>query len=142
MPQDHFTHGGNVDCHLPPSPQDGDRVPRTPSVTITDTRPDRSRTYAPPKPILDRLLVRKIENVESTNFEIPDKFRQQSRRGEVLAVGDGVMLGTEYVYLTDFVNVGDIVTFSEYTAEKFNNDNDEIYIIRIQDIRVVEKLQK
>lgn len=111
------------------------------SVTVVDTRPDRTKVYSAPKPILDRLLVRKIENVETTNFEIPDKFRQQSRRGEVLAVGDGVVLGQKWLSLTEFVHVGDVVTFGEYTSELISEE-DKTYIIRIQDVRFVEKLKR
>ena len=93
-------------------------------VTVVDTRPDRSKTYDSPKPILDRLLVRKLEKGDDTGFVIPAKYREQTRRGLVLAIGDYVVLGKEKLPISDFVNVGDIVFYGEYTAEILDKDDE------------------
>lgn len=121
----------------------------TPVTPFIDLRPDRTKTYAAFKPILDRILVRCIDRTTQGFFDIPDKFRQPSKFGEVLAVGDSVVLGRECFPLTNFVNIGDIVRFSEFSAEPLepdaNSDNRVLpgrdYIIRIQDVRGVESLQ-
>ena len=108
----------------------------TPVLPIIDTRPDRTKQYAPAKPILDRILVRRIDAPKAEEgFVVPEKFRQQTNRGEVIAIGDWVAEHS----LTEFVNVGDIVHYGEYTAEQLKDDP-TLYIVRIQDVRLVERL--
>lgn len=111
------------------------------SVSVVDTRPDRTKTYEPFKPILDRILVRALPEQDESGFAVPKKYRQQTNRGEVVAVGDGVVLGGEWHPLMEFVNVGDRVMYGEYTSEKFDRDAEELFIIRVQDIRGVERLR-
>jgi co-chaperonin GroES (HSP10) len=111
-------------------------------IPVVDTRPDRSKSYDPPKPILDRLLVRRLAAEEQTGFAIPEKYRQHTNRGTVIAIGDGVMLGVDWVCMEDFVKPGDIVKYGEYTAERFGPDDDELYIIRLQDVRTVERVRE
>jgi co-chaperonin GroES (HSP10) len=107
---------------------------------VVDLRPDRTKTYHPPKPILDRILVRRLDSPrDSDGFIVPEKYRQQTNRGEVIAIGDGVVLGVEYYPLAHFVNVGDVVHYGEYTAEQDKFD-ETLYIVRIQDVRQVERL--
>ena len=112
------------------------------AVPVVDTRPDRSRTYDPPKPVLDRLLVRRLAAEEQTGFAIPEKYRQHTNRGEVVAVGDGIALGETWFPLSDFVKPGDIVKYGEYTAERYGPDDDELFIIRLQDVRTVERVRE
>lgn len=107
-------------------------------IPIVDQR-SSTKTYSSPKPILDRILVRRIERAATHGFVEQEKYKQQSRRGEVIAVGTCVVLGNEVVTLDDFVAVGDIVVFSEFTAEEYP-DWEGVYIVRIQDVRTVERL--
>lgn len=113
------------------------------SVPVTDTRPDRTKVYQPFKTILDRILVRRLEAAaEADGFVIADKYREKSRRGEVLAIGDWIVLGTQCHKVTDFVNVGDIVTYGEYAAEAFDHTDPTVatqFIVRLQDVRGVER---
>jgi co-chaperonin GroES (HSP10) len=112
------------------------------SAPITDLRPDRSKSYSAPKPILDRILVRRLAAPKAEDgFVVPEKFRQQTNRGEVIAIGDWVAIGTEVHHMQHFVQVGDIVHYGEYTAEQMKDDP-SLYIVRIQDVRLVEKLQR
>lgn len=99
--------------------------------------------YAPFRPILDRILLKLVEE-EGPNdgFEVPHRFRQHTNKGEVMAVGDCVVLSGHKFPITDFVSVGDHVLFGEYTAEKFASEelskqfgSDELYIVRVQDVR-------
>jgi co-chaperonin GroES (HSP10) len=117
-----------------------------PVTPVVDLRPDRSKTYAPARPILDRILVRRIERVEEqSEFSIPDKYREKSRLGEVIAIGDGVVLGNQYLPLEEFVNVGDRVIYGEYAAEAFDHTDPTIatiFVIRIQDVRTVERVSE
>jgi len=112
------------------------------NVTVVDNRPDRSKTYFPPSPILDRLIVRRLAVEEQTGFAIPDKYRQHTNRGEVIAIGNGVLLGLEFVDMAEFVSVGDIVKYGEYTAERLGPDDEETFIIRLQDVRTVERVRE
>ena len=107
---------------------------------ITDLRPDRSKSYSAPKPILDRILVRRLAAPKAEDgFVVPEKFRQQTNRGEVIAVGTGVVLGAKWEPMCIFVEPGDIVHYGEYTAEQMKDDP-SLYIVRIQDVRLVERL--
>ena len=103
---------------------------------------------APFKPILDRILLRLVKEPtpqHGEGFQVPEKYRQQTNKGEVLAVGDCVVLSGHKMPITDFVSVGDHVLFGQYTAEEFTSDelfqqfkldaDDQIYIVRIQDVR-------
>ena len=113
-----------------------------PTVIIEDKR-SSVKEYEPFQPILDRILIRRIEAVQPADgFEVPEKYRQNSNWGEVVAVGQGVMLGHEFVDIHDFVNVGDKVRYSEYCAEKFSLDDDNLWIVRLQDVRGVQRLKK
>lgn len=93
----------------------------------------------PFRPILDRVLLRRIEAEAAVDgFQVPEKYRQHSNLGEVIALGDGVVLGKEWKLLTDFIHVGDVVLYGEYTAEAFEKDGETLWLVRIQDIRGVK----
>lgn len=107
------------------------------------------KSFAPFKPILDRILLKLVhEDSLKDGFEVPEKYRQHTNKGEVLAVGDCVVLSGHKLPITDFVNVGDHVLFGEYTAEKFASEelskqflSDELYIVRVQDVRGAARLR-
>ena len=112
-----------------------------PITPVLDLRPDRTKTYQPFKTILDRILVRRIETPSTVDgFEVAEKFRQHTNRGEVVAVGDWVVLGGQCHKVTEFVNIGDIVLYGEYTAERQSKDDETLWIVRLQDVRGVERL--
>lgn len=99
--------------------------------------------FLPFRPILDRILLKLVhEDSPKDGFEVPEKFRQHTNKGEVLAIGDCVVLSGQKFPITDFVNVGDHVLFGEYCAERFASEElskqfgtEELYIVRIQDVR-------
>jgi co-chaperonin GroES (HSP10) len=107
--------------------------------------------FAPFKPILDRILLRLVrESKPVQEGDVPDirvseRYRQQTNKGEVLAIGDCVVLSGHKMPLSDFVAVGDHILFGQFTAEEFTADelfqqfkltpDDQIYIVRVQDIR-------
>lgn len=95
--------------------------------------------FAPFKPILDRVIVKRVEEqTDDDSIVISKKYRQHSNKGIVVAVGDFVVLGGERVALSHFIKVGDRVLFGEYNAEKFLKDGEELNLVRIQDIRGIE----
>ena len=114
-------------------------------IEVTDLCPDHASAleYEPFRPILDRVLIRRVEAVATPDgFAIPEKYRQHTNRGVVIAVGDGVVLGTQWRPMKHYLSVGDIVLFGEYTAEKFVQGNEELYIVRLQDVRGVERKKR
>jgi co-chaperonin GroES (HSP10) len=94
---------------------------------------------APFRPILDRVLIRRIEpEAAPDGFSVPEKYRQHDNLGTIIALGDGIVLGNEWKPLTDFVHVGDMVLYGEYCAECFQKDEEIFWIVRLQDIRGVK----
>lgn len=84
-------------------------------------------------PILDRVLIRRIEAEAAVDgFGVPEKYRQHSNVGIVIAIGENVER------MTDRVREGSKVLYGEYTAEEWDAPNGDVYwIVRIQDIRGV-----
>lgn len=91
------------------------------------------------RPILDRIIVKRLDECDETGITVPKKYRQHSNKGIVVAIGDFVVLGGLRVPLSDLVNVGDIVLVGEYNSEKFEKDGEELWIVRLQDVRGIEK---
>ena len=126
------------------------------------------RTYTPFKPILDRILVKRVstdENMElledgsmrdkRSGFVIPAKYRQHQNTGIVLATGDFVIVGGVKSSMEDILQPGCLVWFGEYNAEKIilpaekvqemcdavqcnNVLEEELNLVRVQDVRGVE----
>ena len=100
--------------------------------------PERIPADAPLRPLLDRVLIRRIEaDAAADGFAIPEKYRQHSNLGVVIALGDGVVLGGQWKPLTDFVSVGSKIIYGEYTAEAYDHNGQTYWIVRLQDIRGV-----
>jgi co-chaperonin GroES (HSP10) len=115
----------------------------TKQVEITDNRVRNTPSFDPPKPILDRVLIKRIVTEEAPDgFVVPEKYRQHTNVGSVVAVGQFVVLGGIQVPLTDLLKVGDRVHFGEYNSEKFEFDNVEYELVRIQNIRLVEPVNE
>lgn len=89
------------------------------------------------QPILDRVLVRRLEKVKKPDslIDIPDQYVQKSRKCEVLALGHGVVLGGAFFPLEDFLQVGDVVLISDYSDEELGEADQDQLLVRIQDIR-------
>jgi chaperonin GroES len=83
------------------------------------------------RPLHDRLLVRRLEEEESTRsgIIIPDTAKEKPQRGKVLAVGNGKILenGTK---LALEVKVGDEILFGKYTGSDIKIDGEEVLILR------------
>ena len=124
-------------------------------------------------PILDRVLVMIVADDPDTEL-LEDgstrnkksglitaaKYRQHSNVGVVLAAGQHVVLSGMRFNLSEFVEVGDKITYGDYNSEVFPMDKKKIEalcdaiqvnyiedpkglrIVRVQDIRVVEKKVK
>ena len=83
------------------------------------------------QPILDRVLLKRIEPEPTADgFVVPEKYRQHTNKGRVIAVGEETL---------DVVKPGDIVLYGEYTSENLSLDGEDYWIVRLADIRGVER---
>jgi chaperonin GroES len=93
------------------------------------TAHDISRSY---QPMNDRVLIREVVENESGIIQ-PDAFKLKSNKGEVVAVGSGMVLGTQLVPIP--LKPGDIVHYSEYGSENVEVCGEKLLLISAFDIR-------
>ena len=89
------------------------------------------------KPLGDRVLVRRLE--EDTRSKggiiIPDSAKEKPMQGEVIAVGPGEWKKGGLRPLT--VKEGDKVIFGKYSGTEVKVDNEELILIREDEILAV-----
>jgi chaperonin GroES len=87
------------------------------------------------RPLSDRLVVKRIEDKETTRngIFIPDSAKEKPQEGEVIAVGQGKRLedGTR---ATPDVKVGDRIMFGKYSGSDTKLDGTEYIIMREDDV--------
>lgn len=89
--------------------------------------------YEPFAPLGDRILLRRVEEAQTNKLGVPDKYRQQTNKFEVLGVGE----------LATTVKPGDHVLAGEYNAERFmDDDGQELWLVRIAMVRGVRRLKE
>ncbi len=87
------------------------------------------------KPLADRVLVQRTKAPQSKGtILLPDSAQQEkSRRGRVIAVGEGkVNENGQVVPLT--VKVGDFVLFGTYSGTEVKQNDEEYLILSEEDI--------
>lgn len=88
------------------------------------------------KPLGDRIVVQKIDlsRIRASGLVLPDSIREQSDRGEVVAVGTGTWASDgELVPMPDVV-VGDTVVFSPYAGSQVVVGDEEFLVLRVGDV--------
>lgn len=87
------------------------------------------------RPLYDRIIVRRIEEKESTRngIVIPDSAKEKPQEGEVLAVGNGKRLEDGSLAGLD-VKAGDRVIFAKYSGSDATLDGTEYMILREDDV--------
>jgi chaperonin GroES len=90
------------------------------------------------KPLQDRVIVRRIEEEETTKggIIIPDTAKEKPIEGEVVAVGSGKKLENGKTQPLE-VKTGDRVLFGKYAGTDINIDGEEHLIMREEDIIAV-----
>ena len=93
------------------------------------------------KPLGDRLIVRAIEEEETTasGIVLPDTAKEKPQRGEVIAVGDGALDDNGNRKPVD-VKDGDTVLYSKYGGTEITIDGDDLLILTSRD--VLAKIEK
>jgi chaperonin GroES len=93
------------------------------------------------KPLNDRVVVKRIEEEEKTagGIIIPDSAKEKPIQGEVRAVGSGKLLEDGSRRPLD-VKAGDRVLFGKYAGTDIKVENEELLIMREDDIlAIIEK---
>ncbi len=87
------------------------------------------------RPLHDRVLVKKIEEVEKTagGIIIPDTAKEKPTEGEVVAVGDGTRSDDGKV-LPLQVKVGDRVLFGKWSGSEVKFDGQDYLVMKESDI--------
>ena len=87
------------------------------------------------KPLGDRLIVRAVEEEETTTSGIvlPDTAKEKPQKGEVLAVGDGNRDEKGERIPLD-VSTGDTVLYSKYGGTEVKVDGEDLLVLRESDV--------
>ncbi len=90
------------------------------------------------QPLGDRVVIARDESEDITagGIVLPDSAKDKPARGVVKSIGDGRLLddGTRAPFQ---VKVGDRVLFSSYAGDTFTIDDDELLLMREEDILAV-----
>ncbi len=90
------------------------------------------------QPLGDRVVVERAasEAVTAGGIVLPDSAKDKPARGVILSVGDGRLLddGSRSEFQ---VKVGDNVLFTSYAGEEFKMDDQELTLMREEDILAV-----
>lgn len=90
------------------------------------------------QPLGDRVVIKREESESTTagGIVLPDSAKDKPARGEVVCIGNGRLLddGTRGELQ---VKVGDRVIFSSYAGEAFKVDEQELLLMREDDILAV-----
>jgi chaperonin GroES len=90
------------------------------------------------QPLGDRVVVKRDESEEITagGIVLPDSAKDKPARGKVVSVGDGRLLedGTRAPFQ---VKAGDRVLFSSYAGDEFKIDDQELVLMREEDILAI-----
>lgn len=87
------------------------------------------------RPLHDRVIIRRLEEERKTagGIVIPDNATEKPMRGEVVAIGPGKTLDNgDTVALA--VKKGDKVIFGKYSGTEVKMGNDELVVMREEDI--------
>ena len=78
------------------------------------------------KPLGDRLLVERVEEVNTTasGIIIPDNAKEKPSQGKVLAIGSDV----------EEVKEGDVVVFGKYSGTELTLDDKEYLVLEVSDV--------
>ncbi|MES9870410.1 MAG: co-chaperone GroES [Sedimenticola sp.] len=87
------------------------------------------------RPLHDRVVIRRMEEERTSagGIVLPDSATEKPAQGEVIAVGNGKMLNNGDVRPLD-VKVGDKVLFGKYSGNEVKIGDDEVLVMREEDI--------
>lgn len=88
------------------------------------------------RPLGDRVLVCRLEeeNKSAGGIVIPDTAKEKPSRGKVLAVGPGKRLEKNGDVVALAVKVGDQILFGKYSGTEVKIDEQDLLVMREDDI--------
>jgi chaperonin GroES len=88
------------------------------------------------KPLGDRLIVRPIEEEETTasGIVLPDTAKEKPQKGKVVAVGDGKWDEDGEKRIPLDVSEGDEVLYSKYGGTEVTVEDEELLVLRESDV--------
>jgi chaperonin GroES len=88
------------------------------------------------KPLGDRLIVRAIEEEETTasGLVLPDTAKEKPQKGMVIAVGEGKLDEDGAKRIPLDVAEGDEVLYSKYGGTEIKVDGEELLVLRESDV--------
>lgn len=90
------------------------------------------------QPLGDRVVVERdsLEEVTSGGIVLPGSAQDKPARGKIVSIGDGKLLddGSRSEFQ---VKVGDHVLFSSYAGESFKVDEEDMLLMREEDILAI-----
>jgi len=90
------------------------------------------------RPLHDRVIVKRWEEEKTSpgGIVIPDSATEKPSKGEIVAVGNGKILDSGEVRALD-LKVGDKVLFGKYSGTEVKVDDQDIVVMREDDIMAV-----
>ena len=87
------------------------------------------------KPLGDRLIVRAVEEEETTasGLVLPDTAKEKPQKGKVIAAGDG-RLDDDGKRIKMDVQLGDRVLYAKYTGQEVKIDQEELIVLSEKDV--------
>jgi len=90
------------------------------------------------RPLQDRVIIKRMEEekMSSGGIVIPDSATEKPIKGEVVAVGNGLVLDNGEVRPLD-LKVGDKVLFGKYSGTEVKLDGEELVVMKEDDVMAV-----
>jgi chaperonin GroES len=91
------------------------------------------------QPLADRIVAKPVEaeSASPAGILLPDQAKEKTQLAEVLAVGPGRWDNGKRVEMQ--VKVGDKIVHSEYGPNRFKQGNEELLIMKEEDVLAVVK---
>ena len=90
------------------------------------------------RPLQDRVIIKRMEEEKTSpgGIVIPDSATEKPIKGEVVAVGNGLVLDNGEIRPLD-LKVGDKVLFGKYSGTEVKLDGEELVVMKEDDVMAV-----
>ena len=90
------------------------------------------------RPLQDRVIIKRMEEEKTSpgGIVIPDSATEKPIKGEVVAVGKGLVLDNGEIRPLD-LKVGDKVLFGKYSGTEVKLDGEELVVMKEDDVMAV-----
>ena len=90
------------------------------------------------RPLQDRVIIKRMEEEKTSpgGIVIPDSATEKPIKGEVVAVGNGLVLDNGEIRPLD-LQIGDKVLFGKYSGTEVKLDGEELLVMKEDDVMAV-----